>query len=156
MILPAQQIRALCAHLMKPMIYPFHERKTHEPTGMTYGLGPASYDLTLDQELVIGPGKFVLASATERLSIPNMIQAKVGDKSSWARLGLQAFNTTIDPGFDGFLTLELVNHSNSVLRAARGTPIVMLEFHLLSDPTEHPYAGRYQYQPAEPVPAKVK
>lgn len=149
MILSAQSIRKRCTG-DTPMIAPFHERALHAETGMTYGLGPASYDLTLDQSIVLGPGKFALASVAEGVAIPHDIKTTIHDKSTLARRGLNAFCTVTDPGFCGFLTLELVNNGSEVIRLPKGSPIVQLVFARLDEPTEQPYAGKYQHQARGP------
>lgn len=144
--IPAQTIRKL-----RP-IEPFCERTVHN--GMTYGLGPAGYDVRIAETLVLLPGEFMLASTIERFDMPNDILAVVHDKSSWARRGLTVQNTIIEPGWRGFLTLELTNHSDSVIYIDEGSPIAQIIFHRLEEPTEIPYQGRYQDQEAGPQPAR--
>jgi len=144
--IPAQTIRKL-----RP-IEPFCERTVHN--GMTYGLGPAGYDVRIAETLVLLPGEFMLASTIERFDMPNDILAVVHDKSSWARRGLTVQNTIIEPGWRGFLTLELTNHSDSVIYIDGGSPIAQIIFHRLEEPTEIPYQGRYQDQEAGPQPAR--
>lgn len=145
-ILPAQLIR-----LYKP-IEPFCERTEYLET--TYGLGPASYDIRIDQELNLRPGEFTLASTVEHFVMPNILMAVVHDKSSWARRGLAVQNTLIDPGWNGYLTIELTNHSNDYLWIQRGVGIAQIVFHLLKEPTELPYEGKYQNQEAGPQKAR--
>lgn len=144
--IPAQTIRKL-----RP-IEPFCERTVHN--GMTYGLGPAGYDVRIAETLILLPGKFMLASTIERFDMPNDVLAVVHDKSSWARRGLTVQNTIIEPGWRGFLTLELTNHSDSVIYIDEGSPIAQIIFHRLEEPTEIPYQGRYQDQEAGPQPAR--
>jgi len=149
MILPAQHIRALAPHV----VLPFHERSLHKPSGLTYGLSPAGYDVRIEQSLLLRPGSFALASTVERFHIPDNVIAFVHDKSSWARKGLACQNTVIEPGWRGFLTLELTNHGNDAIHIASGSPIAQIVFHRLAEATERPYAGRYQDQLAGPQPA---
>lgn len=145
MILPAQTIRAL-----KP-IEPFCERTVSH--GMTFGVGPAGYDVRIAETFILWPKQFRLASTIERFVIPDDLTFKVEDKSSWARRGLSLFNTTAEPGWEGYLTLELVNHSWRPLRIQRGMPIAQIVFHRLEAATEQPYRGRYQYQAPGPQSA---
>ena len=142
MILPAQTIRKL-----KP-IFPFHERTVHN--GMSYGLSHAGYDVRIAETVVLSPGASCLASTIEEFFIPTDIVAFVHDKSSWARRGLSLFNTVIEPGWIGFLTLELVNHSDQKLFVAAGDPIAQIIFMRLEEPTENPYSGKYQHQKRGP------
>jgi dCTP deaminase len=76
------------------------------------------------------------------------------DKSSWARVFLSAFNTHLDPGWEGYLTVELANLSEEPIEFEEGDPLCQIKFEFLDQPTNIPYAGKYQDQPAEPVPAR--
>lgn len=145
-ILSAQSIRARTG-----MISPFSERTTAH--GMTYGLGPAGYDVRIREHGILWPGEFMLASTIEAFAIPDDVIAFAKDKSSWARQGLSAFNTVLEPGWTGTLTLELVNLSKREIRLREAMPIAQIVFQLLDEPTALPYRGKYQHQPAAPVPA---
>lgn len=133
------------------MIFPFHERVICG--GLSSGLSPAAYDVRIQQNVLMWPGRFVLASTVERVRLPPTIQAIVHDKSTWARQGLSVQNTVIDPGFEGYVTLELSLHAFRFLRIPAGAPICKLVFHKLCGPSENPYSGKYQNQPARPVAA---
>lgn len=146
MILSAQSIRH------RQMITPHHERTSSH--GMTFGLGPAGYDVRIAETLTLRPGDFRLASTVERFAIPNDVLAFVHDKSTWARRGLAVQNTVAESGWHGILTLELTNHGHDVIEILAGMPIAQIVFHLLDAPTELPYAGRYQDQAAGPQPAR--
>lgn len=143
MILPAQQIRKI-----KP-IEPFLERQVH-PAGMSYGLSHAGYDVRIAEDIHLAGGEFRLASTLEKFRMPINLIGMVHDKSSWARQGLSLFNTVIEPGWHGFLTLELVNHSKYAVSMNSGTPIAQIVFMRLTEPTESPYQGKYQNQEAGP------
>ena len=145
MILPAQKIR-----MIKPIV-PFEERTVHE-SGMSWGLSHAGYDVRIAEDLTLLPGSFALGSTVEKFQMPSDVLAMVHDKSSWARQGLSLFNTVIEPGWYGYLTLELVNHSNNVLRIKSGQPIAQIVFMRLTEPTESPYSGKYQNQESGPQP----
>ena len=145
MILSAQSIRK-----RKP-IYPFFDRTTF--AGMTYGLGPAGYDVRIAERVKLRPGEFSLASTVEQFYMPADVLAIVHDKSTWARKGLAMQNTVIEPGWRGFLTLELTNHGPNTLEIPDGSPIAQIVFHLLDQPTDTPYRGKYQDQAAGPVAA---
>jgi dCTP deaminase len=102
----------------------------------------------------LAPGEFVLASTAEMFCMPDDVLGVVHDKSSWARRGLAAQNTVIEPGWRGFLTLELTNHGKEPLWLERGVGIVQVIFHLLDEPAAHPYRGKYQDQAAGPQVAR--
>jgi dCTP deaminase len=145
LILSAQTIRKL-----RP-IAPLEERGLVH--GMSYGLGPCGYDIRIRESLTLKPGDYRLASSFERFNMPDDLVAFVADKSSWARLGITVQNTIIEPGWCGFLTLEISNHSAKSAFIQEGMPIAQIIFQRLDEPTELPYIGKYQDQPPHPVPA---
>lgn len=164
-VLSAQTIRAY-VHRGSHMIEPFVDRTSSH--GMTYGLGPAGYDIRAAEDVDILPGGFVLGSSMERFQMPNNVLAYVKDKSSWARKGLCVQNTVIEPGWEGYLTLEYTNHLDRIdadglrhnnIRIRRGMPIAQIIFHALDRPTNQPYDGKYQNQapgPQEAINEPVK
>lgn len=151
--------------------------KLPAPGGTSYGLGEAGYDIRIKQDIeffadhrfgqpcrrvrvaVAGTphnefhnGRFVLASTIEEFDMPSSLVGIVHDKSTWARRGLSVFNTVIEPGWKGFLTMELVYHGEEDLLIPAGSGIAQVMFHSLTDPAE--YDGKYQNQADEPVPAR--
>ena len=130
----------------------------------TFGVGPAGYDLRLDMVdgpnisgitgYLLMPGEFVLASTVEEFAMPDDLLGVVHDKSSWARRGLAAQNTVIEPGWRGFLTLELTNHGREPLLLTHGVGICQVIFHVLDQPAAEPYNGKYQDQAAGPQVAR--
>jgi dCTP deaminase len=133
------------------ILLPCHEKyKMH---GMSGGLGAASYDVCVAEDFWMWPGRFKLASTIEKFDMPFDVCGVVHDKSTWVRRGLTVQNTFLDPGWKGFLTLELVLHRFRFYRIRKGTPIAQIVFHDLDKPTETPYEGKYQNQgrgPQEP------
>ena len=148
--------------------------------GMTYGCSEAGYDIRIKQEIrfikvrftdIINSsfytqtlenglvdeetyGTFSLASAIEEFQMPTNLLGRVCDKSSWARKGLSVFNTVIEPGWKGFLTLELVYHGNTELIIPAGAPIAQVIFEEVKNPAQ--YNGKYQSQSSEPTPSKYE
>jgi len=113
-------------------------------------LGPM---VTVDRDDSI-PGNFTIASAIEEFDMPDNLVGIVHDKSTWARRGLSVFNTVIEPGWKGFLTLELVYHGYDKLVLEAGTGIAQVIFHEIAEP--HSYDGTYQNQPDRPVHSLTK
>ena len=146
MILSAQTIRRL------GIISPFYERTDH--AGVTYGLGPAGYDIRIAEHSSFINGRFGLASTIEHFNMPNDVLGIVTDKSTWARRGLAVQKTVIEPGWRGFLTLELSFHGNGEMFIEKGSGIAQIIFHRLDEPTEIPYVGKYQDQAAGPQGAR--
>ena len=145
--------------------------------GVSWGLSEAGYDIRIKQKIVFGKdglnrfaaatfinkdGKkegyfndnsnFILASAIEEFDMPDCLVGIVHDKSTWARQGLSVFNTVIEPGFKGGLTLELVYHGNTELIIPAGSGIAQVLFHKISRPAR--YEGKYQFQSSDPEPAR--
>lgn len=120
--------------------------------GVSHGLGEAGYDIRIKQTVWLHPfRRFALASAIERFDMPNNLVAIVHDKSTWARRGLSVFNTVIEPGWRGHLTLELVYHGWKPLRIPAGAGIAQVIFHELYHRTQ--YEGKYQDQDDRPIAA---
>lgn len=158
-VLTAQSIRALS------LVEPFSERvgvavpdpRYEDPAAkltLSYGLSSCGYDIRLDAGVMLSPREFRLASSLERFCMPDHVMGVVHDKSSWARRGLAVQNTVIEPGWRGYLTLELTNHGRDMLIIGDGWPIAQVVFHMLVEPTEQPYAGKYQDQERGPQGAR--
>lgn len=147
------------------------DRKVSEH-GVSYGLGEAGYDIRIKQDItfyrlfglipmvkvVDGKqvsrhlGKFTLASAIEKFNMSPSCVAIVHDKSTWARRALSVFNTVIEPGWKGWLTLELVYHGRKKLHIPAGSGIAQVLFHMVQEPAN--YNGKYQNQEDKPVSAR--
>lgn len=134
----------------RQLISPFMDEKC-SAHGVSYGLSAASYDLRLDkldcmQFLgAINIDEFLLGCTLETIKMPTNVVGLIKDKSTWARRGLSVFNTLIDPGFEGQITLELKNQSDQVIKLPRGVGIAQIMF-LECDPVDNPYSGKYQGQ----------
>jgi dCTP deaminase len=147
-VLSGQSIRAIRPAIVEPFV----ERSVQN--GMSYGLSVAGYDIRSKQYMHLEPGQFVLLSSIERFQMPNNIIAFVHDKSTWARRGIAVQNTVIEPGWNGYLTMELTNHGREIVKIAKGDPIAQIVFHWTDMPVEKPYSGKYQNQEDRPVEAK--
>lgn len=138
--------------------------------GTSFGLAEAGYDIRIAQDVLfdedgaiivtdehgnetLSHGSFTLASAIEEFHMPNNLVGGVKDKSTWARQGLSVFNTIIEPGWNGFLTLELVYHGTSELQIKRGQGIAQVLFGLLAEDGDYG-EGKYQNQANKPVEAR--
>lgn len=165
MILSAQTI------LKSKIITPCRPRTVIR--GRSYGISAAGYDVRIDfsqvrysaykmcrlrpdQDFSLGPpiteGDFLLAATVEHFEMPDDVLGIVHDKSSWARQGLTVQNTVIEPGWRGYLTLELTYHGplDKELTICHGDPIAQVVFHRLDEPTIFPYEGKYQDQEQGP------
>lgn len=148
----------------------FTSKRRHN--GASHGLSEVGYDIRIKQDVTFIPlqgvacmgtilidgdidnqqqGNFTLASAMEEFHMPNNLAGIVHDKSTWARRGLSVFNTVIEPGWRGFLTLELVYHGRKDLHIPAGAGIAQVIFHKPFCAAE--YKGKYQDQGNRPIPA---
>jgi dCTP deaminase len=153
------------------------DRKVREH-GVSHGLAEVGYDIRVKQGVhfhcrkdrsgqtvavdayIAEPGeyatclpnqRFTIASAIEEFDMPLDLVGIVHDKSTWARKGLSVFNTVIEPGWKGFLTLELVYHGQESLIIPTGAGIAQVIFHRTSVPRS--YMGKYNHQADRPVAA---
>lgn len=94
-------------------------------------------------------GSFTLASSVEEFQMPYHLTGIVHDKSTWARLGLSVFNTVIEPGWHGWLTLELAFKGDTRVHIPAGSGIAQIIFHEVLEDAE--YKGAYQNQADTPV-----
>jgi dCTP deaminase len=97
-----------------------------------------------DEPFILHPGEFVLGSTRERVRLPDDLVARLEGKSSLGRLGLLIHSTAgyVDPGWDGYLTLELSNVANLPITIYAGMKIGQISFFRLSSPAENPYGSR--------------
>jgi len=138
-------------HSLRRVVEPFIERT--EVNGMTAGLSCAGYDIRTKQGVALAPGMFALLSTVEHFWMPRDVLGRVADKSTWARRGLAVQNTVIEPGWRGWLTLEVSNHGAGTLIIQAGDPIAQIIFEQMLAPPERSYVGRYQDQEDRPVEA---
>jgi len=135
----------------------------HREHGVSYGLAEAGYDIRIKQEIIFRPnhdamtvngrkGRFIIASAIEEFDMPDGLVGVVHDKSTWARRGLSVFNTVLEPGWKGWLTIELVYHGEGELYIPAGAGIAQVLFHQIVMPAS--YDGKYQNQEDRPVEAR--
>lgn len=137
--------------IVKP-VEPFERRTAF--AGCTFGLSAAGYDVRIAEDILLWPGRFLLASTIEHFDMPADVVGIVHDKSTWARRGVAVQNTVIEPGWRGYLTLELTLHAFRLLRIRKGSGIAQIVFHKLDQRARHPYEGKYQDQEAGPQAAR--
>ncbi len=114
-----------------------------------------------DEPFILHPGEFVLGTTLERVRLGEDVVARLEGKSSLGRLGLLIHSTAgfVDPGFDGYLTLELSNVANLPIAIYPGMRIGQISFYQLSSPAELLYGdprlgSKYQGQQG-PTPSRA-
>ena len=114
-------------------------------------------DVPEGDPFILHPGEFVLGSTRERVAIPDDMVARLEGKSSLGRLGLLIHSTAgyVDPGWNGYLTLELSNVANLPIALYYAMKIGQISFFKMSSPVDRPYGSpelgsKYQGQ-SEPT-----
>ncbi|MFB6124745.1 MAG: dCTP deaminase [Halanaeroarchaeum sp.] len=127
-----------------PSIHPTRETETDHYTAETV--------VDSDEEFILHPGDFVLATTEERVEIPPDLVAQVEGRSSLGRLAIITHATAgfVDPGYRGRITLELSNLGTAPVALSPGMRIAQLVFTELKTPAERPYGSdrgsKYQDQ----------
>lgn len=118
------------------------------------------FELSEGEAFFLHPGELALGITMERVRLPDSIVGWVDGRSSLARLGLMVHITahTIDPGWDGRITLEFGNMGRLPLALRPGMRICALSFEPLSSPTSRPYVrkpgAKYPLQDS-PLPSRI-
>jgi dCTP deaminase len=115
-------------------------------------------EVPVNEPFILHPGEFVLGSTFERVRLPDDLVARLEGKSSLGRLGLLIHSTAgyVDPGWDGYLTLELSNVANLPITLYPGMKIGQISFYRLTSAAETPYGSagnKYQGQRG-PTPSR--
>ncbi|MBN1155124.1 dCTP deaminase [candidate division KSB1 bacterium] len=101
----------------------------------------------IQEEVVIPPQSFLLATTREYVKLPDNLTAFVEGRSSIGRLGLFIQNSGwVDPGFEGEITIELYNANDLPIKLVSGVRICQLVFAQLDQFAQSPYRGKYQGQ----------
>lgn len=95
------------------------------------------------EPFILHPGEFVLGATYERVALADDIVASIEGKSSLGRLGLLIHSTAgwIDPGWDGYVTLEFSNVANLPITIYPGMKVGQIAFFQLDEPAELPYGS---------------
>lgn len=93
---------------------------------------------------ILHPGEFALGATLERLRLPDDLVARLEGKSSLGRLGLLIHSTAgyIDPGFDGYVTLELGNMATLPIAIYPGMQIGQVSFQRMTTAAAVPYGAK--------------
>ncbi|HET8682446.1 MAG TPA: hypothetical protein VFM54_11310 [Micromonosporaceae bacterium] len=93
------------------------------------------------------PSRMALCQISQRLRLGPGQAGAIGTLSHLARVGLATHITSpwVLPGWDGYLTLELLNLGPAVLRIHRGMPVARVVLFNMEGPvvhvSAHPYYG---------------
>lgn len=100
---------------------------------------------TSKQNLVLAPGAQVIACSKDSYHMPLDYFGLVQTKGTLARLFVSTTcnDGQIEPGFSGFITLEIVNHSPWTIELPAGSEVAQLYIVKCSSKASQPYNGRY-------------
>ena len=160
---------------IKPL-HPFVEKLETEDT-VSYGLGSYGYDIRLDEEFrvftdvnsaeidpkgfdenafvekkgkscLIPPNSFCLGKSLEHFEMPDDVFGIVIGKSTYARCGIIVNMTPLEPGWRGFLTIEISNTTPLPARVYANEGIAQVVFFKGERPkiTYSDRKGKYQNQ----------
>lgn len=103
-------------------------------------------EFTVDdgEKILLDPDDFILGTTIESISLSPRIQGQVKGRSSYGRYGIEVHSTAglIDPGWEGQITLEISNNTESTIHLTPGKRICQLSFTWLGRAAERPYGER--------------
>lgn len=117
---------------------PEHEESTYiDPK---YQQNIVNISLDDDMTFMIHPGEMILAATNEYIKIDGTVSAFVQGRSSYARMGLAIeIAGYVDSGFEGTITLEMVNTSKYPIKLYPGEKICQIIFMPMSSEPDVPY-----------------
>jgi len=113
-------------------------------------------EIPIEGRVVLLPGHLYLASSLEKFNLPPNVLGLCHGKSTYSRLGLIMNVTPLEPGWSGFLTIEMFNHNPNAVELLVHGGILQIQFELLDSTPTQTYQGNYQNQEAGVVPARVQ
>lgn len=106
---------------------------------------------------VIPPLSYVLGVTVESFKMPHNVCGTATGKSTYARSGLVVNVTPLEPGWAGYLTLEMFNANSEALKVYADEGIAQIQFQRVEG-CAVPYntrGGKYMNQENLPVMAKL-
>ena len=123
-----------------------------DPTTFTTAqLASCSHIHEMVHGVVLRHGDFLLCQTYEKFTMPPDVVGLVRDKSTLARLGIAVQNTVLEPGWKGYLTIEISNHGPLDILLKQGMPIAQVQFFRGKKPSRV-YSGKYQSQEGATLP----
>ncbi|NUM76812.1 dCTP deaminase [candidate division KSB1 bacterium] len=163
--------------LEQNMIEPFEDRQVRKNV-ISYGLSSYGYDVRIADEFkiftnvfgamvdpksfdpksfvdyrgevcIIAPNSFALGRTIEYFRIPRNTMTICVGKSTYARCGIITNVTPLEPGWEGYVTLEISNTTPLPAKIYANEGIAQILFFESDEPCEISYAdksGKYQGQ----------
>ena len=172
-VMPDKWIRRMA--IEKAMIHPFEESLVTKEV-ISYGLSSYGYDIRLSnkvkrlkkcqkidpksagsenyedqitEKIIVHQHESILGMSFEYLKIPREVLALCIGKSSYARLGIMINITPLEPEWEGYITISIINGSNHsvVLYPNEGiAQVIFLKAHELCEVSYKDRKGKYQAQ----------
>ena len=168
------------------MIFPFEEKQVRG-NNISFGLSSYGYDARVSNEFkiftnvnseivdpkkfkptnfvtkkvnecIIPPNSFVLARTVEKFKIPKDVLVICLGKSTYARCGIIVNVTPLEPGWQGYVTLEFSNTTPLPAKIYANEGVAQFVFLKGNEQPETTYAdrnGKYMDQGPEPTLPKV-
>lgn len=142
-IAPSVDLVSVGLHLGRQFLRYRHDSGSHV---LPSSLETEGVNLDADGCVSFPSGCCLLASTLEHVEMPLDLMGFIQTKGTIARgfVTVHLCDGQIDPGYNGNITLELVNLSPHSYKLRPGTPIAQLFLHKLTVPLEVGYRGRYQ------------
>lgn len=160
------------------MIEPFVDRNVGKGEAVSFGLSSYGYDLRVSDEFkifhnahnpiidpknistksfvdfkgdvaIIPPNSFALAKSVEYFRIPTNVLAICVGKSTYARCGIITNVTPFEPGWEGYVTLEISNTTPLPAKIYANEGLCQVLFLESDEECEVSYRdkeGKYQFQ----------
>lgn len=115
---------------------------------------PLDYESMRVSQILVPPQSFVLGMTMERFMMPPDIMGICLGKSTYARCGIIVNTTPLEPGWEGYLTLEISNTNVKpvLLRAYEGIAQIIFLQGEKCDVTYADRNGKYQGQTEVTLP----
>jgi len=104
----------------------------------------ASYDEKQKKAFDLQPGQFVLVKTMEKINLPDDTVAIFRPRSTLFRSGASLQTATASPGYSGYLTFGLHNHSKNTLKIELGARIAHVLFFRVDGGIHSAYRGQWQ------------
>ena len=109
------------------------------------------------KEIILNARSQVLLSTKEYVKLPNDMMGFVELRSTWARHGLALPPTIIDAGFEGNVTLEVLNNAPYAIKLKPGVRFAHVIFAATMNQVTNAYKGTvYQGQKGVKLPKLIK
>lgn len=105
-------------------------------------LSPRREVLEPREELELQPGEVVTIISDEYVRLPSFAAGRIFPKGRMGSIGLICSPTLIDPGFEGYLRITVLNVGAARIRLPRGLTIARVEIERLPVPVERQF-GTY-------------